>query len=78
MRMFRPLAALASVTLASSPVLAQSAAPLSLAPTVAAADSSELDGGFGIPVVPAIVLAGIVIGAIFLLVHDDDHPPVSP
>jgi hypothetical protein len=77
MRMFRPLAVLASVTLASSPVLAQSAAPLSLAPTVAA-DSSELDGGFGIPVVPAIVLVGIVIGAIFLIVDDDDHPPVSP
>ena len=77
MRMFRALAVLASVTLASSPVLAQSAAPLSLAPTVAA-DSSELDGGFGIPAVPAIVLAGIVIGAIFLAVHDDDHPPVSP
>ena len=76
MRLFKPLAAMASLSLAASPVLAQSAAaPLSLSQVgTPSTDSSDLQGGF---IIPGIVLLGIVIGAI-IVIADDDNRPTSP
>ncbi len=77
MRLFKPLAALASLSLVATPVLAQSAAPLSLARAGASTDeTSRLSGDF---IIPGIVLAAIVAGAIIILIEDDeDDAPVSP
>ena len=76
MRLFKPLAAMASLSLAASPVLAQSAAPLSVAPAVApTTESSQLNGGF---IIPGIVLLAIVVGAIIVIADDDNDRPTSP
>jgi ABC-type iron transport system FetAB permease component len=77
MRLFKPLAAMASLSLAASPVLAQSsAASLSLTQaSLPTTESSQLDGGF---IIPGIVLLAIVVGAIIVLADDDNDRPTSP
>ena len=77
MRSFKPLAAMASLSLATTPALAQtSAAPLSLAQaSVPSTGSSDLRGGF---ILPGLVLAAIVIGAISLVVDNENDRPTSP
>ena len=77
MRLFKPLAAMAGLSLAASPVLAQSgAAPLSLTQAnLPATGSSQLDGGF---IIPGLVLLGIVVGAIIVIADDDNDRPTSP
>jgi hypothetical protein len=80
----RPIALLATLSLAAGPVLAQSAPPLSPAPVTAragaqTAGNSDLEGGGWFP--PAL-FALIVIGGVLLatgvLFDDDDETPVSP
>lgn len=68
------LTAALALSMASTPVLAQSAAPLSVARTSAeAGDSSELRGGF---VIPLIAIIAIILG--ILVAVDGDDPPHSP
>jgi hypothetical protein len=76
MRFVRPFAAIACLSLASSPVLAQSAAPLSLARAGAPMEgASDLTGSF---IIPAVVLAAIIVGAIIVISDDDNDAPASP
>jgi tetrahydromethanopterin S-methyltransferase subunit D len=77
-------AALAALSLAASPVLAQpSAQPLSLQPamTRAGAPMQDANGIEGHDVFPVILFVSIIIGGILLatgVIGDNDHPPISP
>lgn len=77
MRMFKPLAAMASLSLAAAPALAQtSAASLSVAQVSApAAESSDFRGSY---ILPGIILAAMVIGAIVLIADHENDRPSSP
>ena len=77
----KSLAFLAAASMTASPVLAQSAAPLSVARTGAAAENgSDLGGGSWFP--PAlfalIVLGGILMATGVIFDDDDDDLPDSP
>ena len=81
MRFAKPLAALIGLSMTASPVLAQSAAPLSLAPAGASMDgASALDGEGGGYILPAIVIFGLLAAAILISKNQDDdlNNPVSP
>ncbi|HYD13250.1 MAG TPA: hypothetical protein VEC11_10420 [Allosphingosinicella sp.] len=79
MRFTKPLAAAISLSMMSAPVLAQSAAPLSLAPVGAQLNEpSGLDGdGY---ILPAVIIFGVLAAAILFTSNDDDdlNNPVSP
>jgi hypothetical protein len=76
MRIARPLAALIGLSMAASPVLAQSAAPLSLVP--AGAQLDEANGLAGESnILPAILIFGVLAAAI-LITSNDDHEPNNP
>lgn len=66
------VAAILAVSMASTPVLAQSAAPLSVAARTGATteDSSDLRGGF---IIPAIAVVAIILG-ILALTGGSDRP----
>jgi hypothetical protein len=66
------------ISMTSAPVLAQSAAPLSVAHSAARAgattqDESELRGGY---IIPALIIIAIIAGVILLTGGDDG--PSSP
>ncbi len=73
------LAAMLAVSVASTPVLAQSASSISTAQTTRAAatteDANELRGGWFVPL--AAVIA-IILGLLVLLNDDGDDRPTSP
>jgi len=75
MRFTKPLAALAGLTMAASPVLAQSAAPLSLASA-----SALMEEGNGLTgdnyILPAILIFGILAAAI--LISNEDGGLTNP
>ena len=79
MRFTKPLAAAIGLSMMSTPVLAQSAAPLSLAPV-----GAELDAPNGLTgdsyLLPAIVIFGILAAAILITSNKDSdlNNPVSP
>lgn len=76
----RALGFVAAATMSTSAVMAQSAAPLSVAPAVrASADTGEESELTGAPLVPILVFAAIIIGGVLLAtgVFDDDDS-VSP
>ena len=76
MRYSRPLAAMIALSMIATPVFAQSAAPLSLAPMGAQVDqASGLDGNEYL--FPAIIIFGILAAAI-LITSNQDHSPDSP
>jgi hypothetical protein len=79
MRITRPLAAAIGLSMVSSPVLAQSAAPLSLAPVGAQMEQANgLDGeGY---IFPAIAIFGVLAAAILISNNQDDdlNNPTSP
>ena len=81
MRFPKPLAAAIGLSMISSPVLAQSAAPLSIAPMGAPMDqASRLDGEGGGYILPAVIIVAVLAAAI-LISHnqnDDLHNPQSP
>ena len=66
------VAAILAVSMASTPVLAQSAAPLSVAARTGATieDASDLRGGF---IIPAIAVVAIILG-ILALTSGGDRP----
>ena len=79
MRITRPLAAAIGLSMAASPVLAQSAAPLSLAPI--GAQMEQPSGLMGDSyILPAIVIVGVLAAAILITSnHDSDlNNPASP
>lgn len=67
------VAAILAVSMASTPVLAQSAAALSVAPAASAGtnDESELRGGF---LIPAVAVVAIILGILALTGGGDDGP----
>jgi hypothetical protein len=67
------VAAALAVSMASTPVLAQSAAPLSVSARSGAttADSNELRGGF---IIPAIAIVAVILGLIALTGGNGDRP----
>ena len=74
------VAAVLAVSMASTPVLAQtapSAAPLSVAARSGATteDTSELRGGF---IIPLIAIIAIILGVLAATNDDDDDLPHSP
>jgi Ca2+/Na+ antiporter len=77
MKFRKGVAALLAASMAASPVMAQSAAPV--ATTVRAGaelgEASELRGGF---IIPMIAIVAIILG-IYAATHDDDDDlPHSP
>ncbi len=72
------LAAIAVVTMAGAPVLAQAVSAQSSASraSVEANGESELAGGSGIII--AILAAAAVIGGIIIAADNDDDAPTSP
>ena len=79
MRLTKPLAAAIGLSLAASPVLAQSAAPLSLAP--AGAQLDEANGLTGENYIfPAIIIIAVLAAAILISNNQDDdlNNPASP
>jgi len=75
MRFTKPLAVALSLSLMSAPVLAQTAAPLSLAPAGAQLQqTNNLDGDDYI--FPAIVIFGLLAAAILL--SNNSEGPTSP
>jgi hypothetical protein len=75
MRITRPLAAAIGLSMVASPVLAQAAAPLSLAPIGAGMEqSSGLSGDSYI--LPAVIIFGVLAAAI--LISNDNNRPTSP
>lgn len=79
MRITGPLAAAIGLSMAASPVLAQSAAPLSLAPVGAEMEQpGDLMGDSYL--LPAIAIFGILAAAILITSnHDSDlNNPASP
>ncbi|HTU11390.1 MAG TPA: hypothetical protein VMG08_10895 [Allosphingosinicella sp.] len=79
MRFTKPLAILAGLSMASSPVLAQSAAPLSIAPIGAEMDESSALAGDGY-IFPALLIAGVLAAAILFTSNEDSdlNNPTSP
>ena len=72
MRFTKSLAVAVSLSLVSTPVLAQSAAPLALSPVGAQMqEASKLDGDNYL--IPAVVIFGLLAAAI-LLSKDSDRP----
>ena len=73
------LAPAIGLSMISAPVLAQSAAPLSLAPAGAQLDEpSSLDGdGY---ILPALIIFGVLAAAILITANEDSdlNNPVSP
>jgi len=69
------VAAILAVSMASTPVLAQSAASLSVASRAGASttDENELRGGF---ILPAIAIVAIILGVLALT--GDNEGPTSP
>ena len=72
------VAAAIGLSMTSAPVLAQSAAPLSVAQSVARSgatteDESELRGGY---IIPAIIIIAVIAGVILLTGGNDN--PSSP
>lgn len=67
------VAAALAVSMASTPVLAQSAAPLSVSARAGAttADSNELRGGF---IIPAIAIVAVILGILALTGGNGDRP----
>ena len=67
------VAAALAVSMASTPVLAQSAAPLAASARTGAttADSNELRGGF---IIPAIAIIAVILGLIALTGGNGDRP----
>lgn len=68
------VAALLAVSMASTPVLAQSAASLSVASqsgAAASSDANELRGGF---LIPAVAIVAIILGILALSGGGDDRP----
>jgi hypothetical protein len=73
------MGAIVALSMTSAPVLAQSAAPLSVAASQARAgaaleNESELGGGF---IIPLLALAAIIAG-ILVVVDSGDNEPTSP
>lgn len=67
------VAAILAVSMASTPVLAQSAASLSVASRSGATteEASELRGGF---IIPAVAVIAIILGILALTGSGDDGP----
>lgn len=68
------VAAILAVSMASTPVLAQSAASLSVAArtgATASSDGSDLRGGF---IVPAVAVVAIILGILALTGGGNDRP----
>jgi hypothetical protein len=67
------MAAFLAVSMAGSPVLAQSAAPLSVAARASATtdDESELRGGF---IIPLIAIVAVILGVLAATGGNDDAP----
>lgn len=70
------VAAVIGLSMASSPVLAQSAAPLSVAQSVSRAsastqDENELRGGY---IIPAVIIIAIIAGVVLLTSGGNDNP----
>jgi|GEM_PF-850411 hypothetical protein len=67
------VAAILAVSMASTPVLAQSAAALSVASRASAStdDENELRGGF---IIPAVAVIAIILGILVLTGGGDDGP----
>jgi len=75
MRLFKgSLAAIAAVSMATSPVLAQSASALSVRSSAQVEDANELQGGF---IIPLVAVVAVILG-ILVIVDDGDGPPRSP
>jgi hypothetical protein len=76
MRISKPfIAAALAISMASTPVLAQSAAPLSVAAR-SGATMSDANHQFGNPrLLPALVIIAVLAAAILLVRH---HHPSSP
>ncbi len=72
------LAAIAVVTMAGAPVLAQATAAKSAVSraSVEATDENNLEGGSGIII--ALLAAAAIIGGIIIAAGNDDDTPVSP
>ena len=79
MRFSRPLAAAIALSMVTTPVFAQSAAPLSLAPAGAQLEQSSGLGGDNY-ILPAIVIVAVLAAAIlYTSNHDSDiDNPTSP
>ena len=77
MRMLKAaMAAAIGISMAGSPVLAQTAAPLSIAHSVGRTgattdDESELRGGY---IIPAIIIVAVIAGVILLTSGGNDNP----
>ena len=67
------VAAMLAASMASAPVLAQSAAPLSVAARAGATtqDENELRGGF---IIPVVAVVAIILGILVLTGGGDDGP----
>ena len=67
------VAAALAVSMASTPVLAQSAAPLSVSARAGATTTNESDmrGGF---IIPAIAIVAVILGIIALTGGNGDRP----
>jgi hypothetical protein len=73
------MGAVIALSMTSAPVLAQSAAPLSVAGSQARAgaaleDENQLGGGF---IIPLLALAAIIAG-ILVVIDNNDEEPTSP
>jgi hypothetical protein len=79
MRFTRPLAAAIGLSMVASPVLAQSAAPLSLAPMGAQLEQTNHLAGDSY-ILPAIIIFGVLAAAILTTSNNDHdlHNPQSP
>ncbi len=76
MRFAKPLAAMVGLSMIATPVLAQSAAPLSLAPVGAQLEQSNGLGGDNY-LLPAIIIFGILAAAI-LITSNGGHELNNP
>ena len=78
MRFNKALVAALALSMASTPVLAQSAAPLSIAPAARTAaatqDGSDLRGGY---LIPAVVIIAVIAAAILITNHHNNDLPAS-
>ena len=79
MRFMKPLAAAISLSMMSAPVLAQSAAPLSLIPAGAQLDETNGLAGDNY-VFPAIIIFAVIAAAVLFTSNEDSdlNNPVSP
>lgn len=79
--MFKPILGAAAVaSLVATPVMAASNAPLSGASVARSGASVEDESSFvgGGPILALAMLAGVIAGAVLLVVDDNDDQPVSP